>query len=244
MASTSREATDLSAASNASKSDQILASVRDQILASVCPIGRCKGTTEHYEPLLYDGRNEFIISTAFIRKCLTCAGISFICKICDEKYPCTDNTYIKPHLILYHAANHAIFSGSVQYGNVYIDFDCASNAIMNYTGKVTIGFSLPSVIHKFPHIVCVGGVDYRKICLEVALEYNMIEPINISSGGIAPAVYISGVAFRYFIELMQNAFLSEEYECMICGLMFECFPSVDVCRSHNETHCIMYDAPP
>jgi|SRR6185369_13129537 len=227
MASTSREATDLSAASNASKSAQILASAHAK-----CHIIACGGReTEPYNiNSHFSNRYEFILSSVIARRCLKCGTVTYTCKICFEGYPTNYNHTVYIDTIHSHLFQHVTVANELEFKHEYIYMTLDPT---DY-GMTTIAINSLEILKLLPHIVCFDRVDYKKLFLEVVEKYYLRKGRAISTG--ITYMYIEFESMDYFIKLIIEENILDGYECAICGGEFECFPSVDVYREHSLGH--------
>jgi len=183
----------------------------------------------------YDDIVKFVYSASLIRSCLICSTISFVCKVCGEHYPSNiANTYMDS--IIKHMMTHFGVLGDVKHNYFYVDF------VDHYAVPTTpieaniVSANYIVMLRYFPHIIFLSKTNYRKLFAEVAKKYDLRKYRDAYNG--VSCQYIEEEAQNYLIQLIQEGYGADGYECVFCGLEFDCMPSIDVCMLHMKLHNI------
>ena len=142
--------------------------------------------------------------------------------------------------------NHSAILCYFDHGYIYVSLIKQSGILRIATGydyyvvpdvpfeRIRVGINSAELIRQVPHVIFLGKIDYGKLFLEVAKEYDLKNFRNHRDK--ITFMYIEHESQQYLIQLMQEGFQSDGYECVFCGGEFECFPSLDEYMEHKQTH--------
>lgn len=185
---------------------------------------------------------KFVYSASLIRSCLICSTVSFVCKVCGEHYPSNNaNTYMDS--VIKHMMTHFGVLGDVKHNYFYVDFvnqpdgDIDCDAIpTTRLGANIVSANYIVMLKYFPHIIFLSKTNYRKLFAEVAKKYDLRKHSDDYAG--VSYRHIEEESQDYLIQLIQEGYGADGYECVFCGLEFDCMPSIDVCMLHMKLHDI------